>query len=69
MDTLTPDERFTTWTTDDLHGLYRMRMRRLLILETDRMPLRLLRRQERMLLQAWRLLRARGVDLVCPAVG
>lgn len=66
MDSLTPDERFVIWTTDDLRGLYRARMRRLLLLETDRAPLRLLRRQERMLRQAWRLLRARGVELPPP---
>jgi hypothetical protein len=66
MDQLTPDERFTTWTTDDLERLYRMRLRRLLIFETQRAPLRLVRRQERMLRQAWRLLRARGVELPLP---
>lgn len=66
MDQLTPDTRFTTWTIPDLERLYRMRLRRLLIFETQRAPLRLLRRQERMLRQAWRLLGARGVGLPPP---
>lgn len=62
MDRLTPDEAYHSWTTPELIGMYRARMRALLILEVRQAPLMLLRRQERMVAQARRLLRQRGVE-------
>lgn len=62
MDHITPDEVYRTWTTPELLGMYRARMRGLLTLEVQHAPLVLRRRQERLVAQARRLCRKRGVE-------
>lgn len=56
------DAHFRKWTTEDLEGLWRARMRRLLLFEADQAPLLLRRRQEALCRQARRLLAERGVE-------
>ena len=62
MDPLSPDEAFDAWPTNELTHLYRARMRVLLTLEVDKAPLVLTYRQERLVAQARRLCRRRGVE-------
>ena len=56
------DEHFRSWQTDELEGMWRARIRRLLLFEADDAPLRLRRRQEVLCRQARRLLAERGVE-------
>ncbi len=60
---MTDDEAYRGWTTDELRGMYRARVRNLLLLEARDGPTMLRRRQEALCRQAWRLLRRRGVEV------
>ena len=59
---MTNDDEYGSWSVGELEGLRRARLRALLILESRDGPLALRRGQEALCRQAWRLLRARGVE-------
>jgi len=56
------DDHFRGWQTDELEGLWRARIRLLLMFEAREAPLRMRRRQEALCRQARRLLAERGVE-------
>jgi len=63
MNQIKPDTAFTNWTVAELRGMYRARVRRLLLLEQDKAPKALTQRQEAMVKQSRRLLHNRGIEL------
>lgn len=63
MKPIEPDVTYTSWTVEELRGMHKARVRRLLLLEYNDGPLILIRRQEAMVRQSRRLLHNRGIEL------
>jgi len=63
MKPIEPDLTYARWTVEELRGMHRARVRSLLLLEYNKGPLILIRRQEAMVRQSRRLLHNRGIEL------
>jgi hypothetical protein len=63
MKPLSPDTNYDDWTEAELRELHTARVRQLLLLEYNKGPLILIRRQEAMVRQTRRVLHNRGIEL------
>ena len=63
MKPIEPDTTYASWTIEELRGMHKARVRQLLLLEYNKGPLMLIRRQEAMVRQSRRMLHNRGIEL------